>query len=296
MSRPRSLELPSGCLRAMITTARGDFAALQMPADAGVAPRPPALLVPGYTGSKEDFVAVLAPLAGAGHTVTAIDLRGQYETPGSDDPTAYELDELAADLLAIIDTLGGVAHMVGHSYGGFVARAAAALDGNAVGSLTLLGSGPGEVTGEGTRLHLAMLAAVLPEHDMETIGVAKRAIELERGDAEATPEVEAFLHERFVRTHPLSLAVAADQLGAAVDRAAPLADLRVPLLVLYGSDEDVWSAAELAAMAQRAGVAGQMIEGAGHSPAVDDPDATAAALIGFWARADAVEAPVTRSR
>lgn len=280
----------------MIATARGEFAALQLRAVAGVPARSPALLVPGYTGSKEDFVAVLAPLTAAGHAVTAIDLRGQYETPGSDDPAAYELEELAADVLAIVDALGGTAHVVGHSFGGFVARTAAAVDSFAVRSLTLLGSGPGEVTGEGTRLHLAMLAAVLAEHDMETIGVAKRAIELERGDAGATPEIEAFLHERFVRTHPLSLAVAADQLGAAVDRAAPLADMRVPLLVLYGAGEDVWSAAELAAMAQRAGVVGQEIEGAGHSPAVDDPDATAAALIGFWASADAVDAPVTRSR
>ena len=42
----------------------------------------PVLLVPGYTGSKEDFIAVLAPLAAAGHEVLAIDQRGQYESPG----------------------------------------------------------------------------------------------------------------------------------------------------------------------------------------------------------------------
>lgn len=275
----------------MIETSRGVFAALQMPAAPEAEPRSPALLVPGYAGSKEDFLAVLAPLATAGHPVTAIDLRGQYESPGSDDPAAYALDALADDLLAIVATLGNAAHLVGHSFGGFVARTAAARppdrpNAGAIRSLTLLGSGPGEVTGEGTRLNLAMLAAALPDNDMETIWLAKRAIETERGDPEHPPDVEAFLHDRFVGTHPLSLAVAADQLRAAVDRAGPLADLPMPLLVLCGTGEDVWAPSEIAAMAQRVGVVGQVIEGAGHSPAVDDPDATAAALLAFWAQAD----------
>ena len=34
------------------------------------------LLVPGYTGSKEDFIALLGPLAAAGRRVVAVDLRG----------------------------------------------------------------------------------------------------------------------------------------------------------------------------------------------------------------------------
>lgn len=271
----------------MIETTRGAFAALQAPAAADAVPRTPALLVPGYTGSKEDFLAVLAPLAAAGHAVTAIDLRGQYETPGSDDPHAYELEELAADLLALTDVMGGAAHLVGHSFGGFVARtAAAAQTGTALRSLTLLDSGPGQVTGEGTRLSLAMLAAALPEHDMETIWLAKRAVEHERGDPELPVDLEAFLHERFVRTHPLSLSVAAEQLGDPVDRVAVLLRLQVPLLVLYGSGEDVWAPSEIAAMAHEVAVVGQVIEGAGHSPAVDDPDATAAALLAFWARTE----------
>ncbi|MGH3628655.1 MAG: alpha/beta fold hydrolase, partial [Sciscionella sp.] len=40
-----------------------------------------ALLVPGYTGSKEDFVPLLAGLAGSGIDVVAIDVPGQYESP-----------------------------------------------------------------------------------------------------------------------------------------------------------------------------------------------------------------------
>src|SRR5437763_10851727 len=59
------------------------------------------LLVAGYTGSKEDFAPLLAPLATAGVRAVAVDQRGQYESPGPDDPAAYCVDELAADVLAV---------------------------------------------------------------------------------------------------------------------------------------------------------------------------------------------------
>jgi pimeloyl-ACP methyl ester carboxylesterase len=52
------------------------------------ATRGTALLVAGYTGSKEDFAPLLAPLADAGLRAVAIDQRGQYESPGPDDPAA----------------------------------------------------------------------------------------------------------------------------------------------------------------------------------------------------------------
>ena len=51
--------------------------------------RAPALLVPGYTGSKEDFLAIAGLLAGRGRQVVAIDMRGQFETPGADDHEGY---------------------------------------------------------------------------------------------------------------------------------------------------------------------------------------------------------------
>ena len=49
----------------------------------GVCERRPALLIPGFTGSKEDFLPVLQPLASAGRRVVAIDMRGQYQSPGA---------------------------------------------------------------------------------------------------------------------------------------------------------------------------------------------------------------------
>ena len=105
MSTPKSLQLPSGVRRRTIETSRGKFAALEALPVTGVRERQPALLVPGYTGSKEDFLLILQALAAAGRQVIAIDMRGQYETPGGDDDAAYQLDALAADVAMIADWL-----------------------------------------------------------------------------------------------------------------------------------------------------------------------------------------------
>src|SRR5580700_10921937 len=132
-------------------TERGGFAILEAQPGHGVCERRPALLVPGYTGSKEDFLPVLEPLATAGRTVVAMDLRGQYQSPPGEDRDQYGAAALAADVLAVADSIGeqtGGVHLVGHSLGGLIAREAALRRPAALASLTLLGSGPGVIGGQ----------------------------------------------------------------------------------------------------------------------------------------------------
>src|SRR5690606_20183834 len=81
MSVPKTLVLPAGVTSTVVDTSRGPFAALV--ASAGGDRHGHVLLVPGWTGSKEDFAALLPLLADAGFDVTAYDQRGQYETPGA---------------------------------------------------------------------------------------------------------------------------------------------------------------------------------------------------------------------
>ena len=49
-------------------------------------PHGTALLVPGFTGSKEDFISVLPLLAADGWRVVTYDQRGQYESAGTPEP------------------------------------------------------------------------------------------------------------------------------------------------------------------------------------------------------------------
>src|SRR4051812_24957390 len=121
------------------------------------------LMVAGYTGSKEDFAPLLAPLADAGYRVVALDQRGQYESPGPDDPARYTVEELGSDVLAVAAALRqefrGPLHLVGHSFGGIVCRAAVLADPGAFTTFTLLGSGPSQLGGRRAELldHLGPL-------------------------------------------------------------------------------------------------------------------------------------------
>ena len=160
MSTPTSLELPDGVRPITVRTSRGSFAALEAVPVSGVCEREPALLVPGYTGSKEDFLAVLGQLADHGRRVIAIDMRGQFETPGADDPGGYAAAALGADIVAIMHATGA-RHLVGHSYGGLAGREAVlAPDGAEIASFTLMSSGPAALTGPRAKELRAMLAAL----------------------------------------------------------------------------------------------------------------------------------------
>ena len=280
MSTPPFLDLPAGVRATRLATPRGELAALT--AEPARETGAPVLLVPGYTGSKEDFIAVLAPIAAAGHRVVALDQRGQFETPGDDDPSSYDLKVLADDVLAVLAGLGAPTHLVGHSFGGLVARTAALADPAALRSLTLMSSGPAAIPAPANQT-TALLAQVLPLMDLETIWVAKRQIESQTETDPPAPEIEAWLHDRFVANHPVGMLRMAEQLLTETDRTDELHALGLPVLVAFGDRDDVWPPSLQAETAERLGARTATWPGVGHSPAADAPDTTVAELLAFWA-------------
>ncbi len=74
----------------------------------------------------------------------------------------------------------------------------------------------------------------------------------------------------------------AEQLLDTPDRTDELRATGVPVLVAYGEADDAWPPAEQAGMATRLGADGVAIAGAGHSPAAELPDETAALLDRWW--------------
>ena len=307
MSTPTSLELPDGVRPTTVRTSRGSFAALEAVPVAGVCEREPALLVPGYTGSKEDFLAVLGQLADHGRRVVAIDMRGQFETPGPDDPGGYAPSALAADIAGVLAATGA-RHLLGHSYGGLVTREALLRTRcqDDIGSFTLMSSGPSALTGPRAEDLRGMLTALgvadgsLPDRDALRAGIAglwRDHLEPQaRADGIPGPII-AFLARRMLSNDPYGLVQMARHLLTAPDRTSELARLdRFGILVIYGEDDNSWSPGAQEAMARRLGARRICIPGASHSPAVEAPATTAIALTKFWDAAEVAAAHAGSAR
>jgi pimeloyl-ACP methyl ester carboxylesterase len=283
VSTPRRLRLPALARAYPIATARGDLAVHDARPPAGVRPLGTAVLVPGFTGSKEDFTAILEPLAARGWRVVALDMPGQYESAGPADVAAYDLEELGRDVLAVAAALGdGRVHVVGHSFGGLVARSAAVEGRDVLGSVTLLCSGPAAVSGEYAQ-QARLAHATLEELELTDIWAIIERMD-EASHAALPAEIREFVRRRFLSNAKAGLLGMVRQLLTAPDRTDELRASGVPVLVAYGEADYVWSPAEQAAMADRLGAAHEVIRDAAHSPAVEQPEATSAVLDAFWRR------------
>jgi pimeloyl-ACP methyl ester carboxylesterase len=264
-------------------------------------------------------------LADDSRHVVAIDMRGQFDTAGADEPGGYAAAALGADILAIMHATGA-RHLVGHSYGGLIGREAVlAAAGAEFASFTLMSSGPGALTGARARDLRAMLAALGVARDG---GVARGGVARDRdvagdasfaGDASrdrpdratlragiaelwrshlepqavaagVPADIVAFLGRRMRGNDPDGLVLMAAHMLAAPDRTAELARLdRLPMLVIYGENDNSWSPAAQENMARRLGARRLCIPAAVHSPAVEAPATTASALTQFWDAAEAAQ-------
>lgn len=268
MSVPKSLELPAGVHAATLETPRGMFAAQVAHAEDPIGH---ILLIPGWTGSKEDFTPVLPLLAAAGFDVTTYDQRGQFESaghPGDD----YSLDGFAADALAVRQTSEHpVSQVLGHSFGGLVAQHATTLEPDAWSSLSLLCTGPGAL-GESSRRPLKKLAAAIGKvplldlHEVRENGIKRPA------------QITAFLAKRFTSNTPASLKAMTHHLIDAPDIVDDVIATGVPTWVGRGADDDAWPHEVQALMAQRFGTQIHVIAHSAHSPAIENP----AGLIEAW--------------
>jgi pimeloyl-ACP methyl ester carboxylesterase len=256
----------------------GPIAALQ----AGSPVDPPVLLVPGYTGSKEDFGPILDALAAAGLFVTAIDLPGQLDSPGPVDAADYAPARLAGSLCALAARLDRPVRLLGHSFGGLVARAAVIAEPARFESLVLLGSGPAAIGGQ-RKATMDQLDPVLETAGPAAVYAAMQASwRAEPGWVPPSPDLADFLARRFLRSSPAMLRGMADALRSEPDRGAELATTGVPVLVAHGADDDAWPPPVQRAMAEQLAARYAVIPAAAHSPAVENAAATVRTLLDFW--------------
>lgn len=271
MSVPKSLDLPGGVSATTLDTPRGSFAAHVAYADDPIGH---VLLIPGWTGSKEDFTPMLPLLAAAGFDVTTYDQRGQFESTGhsGDD---YSLAGFAADALAVRQlSERPVSHVMGHSFGGLVAQQATLLDPSQLQTLSLLCTGPGAL-GESSRRPLKKLAAAIGKvplldlHEVRENGIKRPA------------QITAFLAKRFTSNDPRSLKAMTQHLIDAPDVIDDVLASDVPTWVGRGADDDAWPHDIQAQMARRLGTEIHVIADSAHSPAIENPEGLVEAWLPF---------------
>ncbi len=265
--------------------------------DTGGSERPVVLMLPGYTGSKEDFAPLLDPLADNGFRAIAVDLPGQFESPGPVGEQDYQPDPLGRVIAGLITALPPPVVLFGHSFGGLVARSAV-LAGARPAGLVLLSSGPGRlpvgprrqalVLGEpvlrkqGVQAAYALLAGLSQQRAAArgAIGADPAAVSPVASPSPAAPtgpvDLAAFYRRRFLASSAAGLLGMGTALQTEPDRVAELADALmttgIAVAVISGEADDAWGLDLQAEMARRLGSTLVVIPGAAHSAAVEQPD------------------------
>ncbi len=257
--------------------ARGDVARTTAGARGDV------LLVPGFTGSKEDFLAILEPLAAFGWRVAAMDLPGQGGAPALGPRGSHTARTLADSVAAVAQWFapGRRVHLVGHSMGGLITRELVLSDAASLASWTAMSSGPASIPAHG-HTALLQLEAALASAPIEVVWAAKESMDRASGWDPPSQEVADFCARRFITNDPAALSDCAEILMTAPDLtdqvAAALDAAMLPAAVVTGEIDDAWPPDVQQRMAERLGVPWHVLPGLGHNPATEDPQTTAAAL------------------
>ena len=224
-------------------------------------------------------------------------MRGQYQSVGAAHQDGYAPDELAADIAAVASDIApdeDEVHLLGHSLGGLIARHAVLGRATGVASLTLLGSGPGSITGRRHEVLRSMLGLIGADRAADPGRLRSWAEQLWEEHLEPQARAEGvaehiigFLRDRHLANCPTALVVMGNYLLSCPDRTAELARTGgPPILVMYGENDDAWPPEVQDRMGRRLRAQRVCIPGAAHSPAIEAPETTASTLTSFWNTAE----------
>ncbi len=251
-------------------------------------PRDPGLLlVPGFGGAKEDFADHVDALAAAGHHVVSFDHRGHGGSDQPNDPAAYSLDRLGADVRAVARATGlRDLRLLGHSMGGMAVRRAMLQEPDLVRALVLMDTSAAPPLGIdpaiarlGADIALGDGMATLKQvqEQLDPLGSpAYQRVVVER------PGFRAYAERKWASLSPVMWATLAVEITTQPDELAALgAVVRVPTLVLVGDQDRAFlqPSRDLAAAIPTARLV--VLDDAGHSPQFESPSAWRVAMLEF---------------
>lgn len=234
-----------------------------------------AILVHGFTGSKEDFDFMAPLLVERGYRVATLDNRGQNDSPHSDRADAYSINSLARDLIELSEKLGlKNPHILGHSLGGMVAQRAVVQAPQLFASLTLMCSGPSANPRPRVEPMREQLASTSTMQEMWELYMDQSLREHPRYE---------LMKRRWLRSDKRSVETHAHELMTFTSVVPEIAATKIPTHVIYGAQDDAWPFEMQDQMAADLSAPVTVIADAGHCPNEDQPEMTADKVARFWA-------------
>ncbi|WP_426227058.1 alpha/beta fold hydrolase [Pseudarthrobacter sp. DSP2-3-2b1] len=271
--------LPEGSVRSRFAAPSGSLAMATM----GKPQNPRVVLVPGVTGSKEDFAIMMPDLAEAGFQVVSYDLAGQYESAGAGPENLvpprnhYDYELFVDDFLAVLESGEGPAHVVGYSFAGIVAQIAYTRRPELFRSLTLLSCPPEPGQGfRGVRRFGRFTGWANGR-----AGAALMVWGIRRNFNRITPHRLIFVKHRFRFTRRQSVRDIYELMKRTPDLRQELAAATVPKLVAVG-EHDLWPLELHQRFAGSIGARVAVYRG-GHSPCETSPHEFARDLLDLYA-------------
>lgn len=272
---------PAGASRSTFAAPSGALAMMSM----GNTEAEPVVLIPGATGSKEDFSLMLPGLADAGYRVTSYDLAGQYESwaagPENLIPPRkhFDYELFVDDLIAVLEQQSRAVHVLGYSFAATVAQIALSRRPDLFASLTLLSCPPEPGRGFRSVPYVGRFSRISGGR----VGAALLIWGIRRNFIKAPASRLKFVRERFRLTRRQSVRDVFVLMKQAPDLRSMLAEWPRPKLVAVG-EHDLWPVPLHAKFAADIRARFRVYPG-GHSPCETSPQALNQDLLELFAGA-----------
>jgi pimeloyl-ACP methyl ester carboxylesterase len=247
---------------------------------------PALLLIHGTVGSTAWWDPVVPALAGACRVIR-VDLLGHGRS--SSPAGGYGIRAHARRVGAALDRLGaGRVTVIGHSMGCMVATALAEQRPDTVAALALIDMGPSLDAQNPEGLLVRLLLARFPGRLLWRLRTETTIRKAMRTAVTRPVDIPgAIIEATLGMTHRALAGTASGSLDYMRQRSLParLAALGLPVLVIFGAEDARYPSSSADAYRAVPGARVELLPGVGHTPMLEDPQATGTLLLEFAAPA-----------